>query len=243
MNCSKSFWIRGVLALSSCLCACGAGSGPGQTQSGPSILVSPGALVVDAVPGGSTPQAYLNCTVDTTGGDVYANATATGPGLLDLQTVPGQDPYTGKKTFQTHIWFKDQSSLGPGVYKDEITLSVCEDQACQRPVSGSPWVVPVTYTVEGAHLSVSPTELKLTHLTGDSPPTATLSLGGAGANWMASSDFPWIQLGAPKGRAPSTLTVGFDTSTLGPGAHTGTILLIDEDHQWFSAVPVTLTVI
>jgi hypothetical protein len=39
------------------------------------------------------------------------------------------------------------AQLGPGTYQDTITLSVCYDTACKKPAVGSPWLIPVTYTV------------------------------------------------------------------------------------------------
>ncbi len=39
------------------------------------------------------------------------------------------------------------NSLGPGVYSDVITVSICYDSGCTKPATGSPWVLPVTYTV------------------------------------------------------------------------------------------------
>jgi hypothetical protein len=42
---------------------------------------------------------------------------------------------------------KDPNVLGPGVYSDVITISVCYDQACTKQAAGSPWTLPVNYTV------------------------------------------------------------------------------------------------
>lgn len=42
---------------------------------------------------------------------------------------------------------KSPSSLGPGAYSDSIKLSICYDQACTKPAIGSPWTLPVSYTV------------------------------------------------------------------------------------------------
>src|SRR5665213_806368 len=42
---------------------------------------------------------------------------------------------------------KNPMSSGPGVYSDVITVSICYDRACIKEAVGSPWVLPVTYTV------------------------------------------------------------------------------------------------
>jgi hypothetical protein len=45
------------------------------------------------------------------------------------------------------INLKSPMSLGAGVYADTITVLVCYDQACTKQALGSPWILPVTYTV------------------------------------------------------------------------------------------------
>jgi DNA-binding beta-propeller fold protein YncE len=42
---------------------------------------------------------------------------------------------------------KSPATIGPGVYSDSLKISVCYDQACSKEALGSPWVLPVTYTV------------------------------------------------------------------------------------------------
>jgi hypothetical protein len=39
------------------------------------------------------------------------------------------------------------ATLGPGVYHDNITLEVCYDSACAKEANGSPWKIPLVYTV------------------------------------------------------------------------------------------------
>jgi hypothetical protein len=39
------------------------------------------------------------------------------------------------------IRFRAPSSLGVGVWSDTVTLSFCEDEACQQPLEGSPQVI------------------------------------------------------------------------------------------------------
>jgi hypothetical protein len=40
--------------------------------------------------------------------------------------------------------------LAPGTYSESLTINVCSDQQCNRPISNSPIVLPVTYTVTAA---------------------------------------------------------------------------------------------
>jgi len=54
---------------------------------------------------------------------------------------------TGTPTGTLTVNLKSPSSIGPGVYSDAITISVCYDAPCTKEALGSPWVLPVTYTV------------------------------------------------------------------------------------------------
>ncbi len=45
------------------------------------------------------------------------------------------------------VLMKSPASLGPGVYSDLIKLSICYDSTCTKPAVGSPFEIPVTYTV------------------------------------------------------------------------------------------------
>lgn len=53
----------------------------------------------------------------------------------------------GTPTGTLAVNLKSPSSIGPGVYFDTITISVCYDAACTREALESPWALPVTYTV------------------------------------------------------------------------------------------------
>jgi len=53
----------------------------------------------------------------------------------------------GTPTGTLTVNLKSPSSLGPGVYSDTILISVCYDSACTKEAQGSPWTLPVTYTV------------------------------------------------------------------------------------------------
>jgi hypothetical protein len=53
----------------------------------------------------------------------------------------------GTPTGTLTVNLKSPSNIGPGVYSDTITISVCYDATCTKEALGSPWVLPVTYTV------------------------------------------------------------------------------------------------
>jgi hypothetical protein len=45
--------------------------------------------------------------------------------------------------------FRAQNQLGPGTYSDTIQVTACLDSACVNPVPGSPFTIPLTYTIDG----------------------------------------------------------------------------------------------
>lgn len=62
------------------------------------------------------------------------------------QTSASPEPYaygTGVLT----ATMETPASLGPGFYSDVLQVSICYDTACTKPAVGTPFIVPVTYTV------------------------------------------------------------------------------------------------
>ena len=80
----------------------------------------------------------------------------------------------GTPTGTLTVNLKSPSSIGPGVYSDTITISVCYDAACTKEALGSPWVLPVTYTVTASAgvdytaqmLAVAATDIAYSSVTG-----------------------------------------------------------------------------
>ena len=80
----------------------------------------------------------------------------------------------GTPTGTLTVNLKSPASLGPGVYSDTITISVCYDAACTKEALGSPWVLPVTYTVTASvgvdyaaqMLAVTATDIAYSSVTG-----------------------------------------------------------------------------
>ncbi|MEJ0007723.1 MAG: hypothetical protein WDM77_15495 [Steroidobacteraceae bacterium] len=113
-----------------------------------------------------------------------------------VQTSVGTQPYvyvTGVLT----VNMKAPATLGPGVYHDLISVAICYDTACTKPALGSPYTIPVTYTVTASAgrefqqriiqqnlttLAVDPTGTTLygsTNITNSGTPSATAAQAAA----------------------------------------------------------------
>jgi len=61
--------------------------------------------------------------------------------------------FTGPVNFVDEIRFVAASILGAGTYADTITVNVCIDAQCSKPIAGSPQSIAVNYTVTGNPIS------------------------------------------------------------------------------------------
>jgi hypothetical protein len=87
-------------------------------------------------------------------GSVAINLTNAGPiapSVRAVGTFPSIDHITGRQsspgTMTVQIDFRHPSSLGLGVYNENLFLRVCYDTDCRREVNGSPFIVQTSYTV------------------------------------------------------------------------------------------------
>ncbi|WP_440906007.1 YncE family protein [Catenovulum sp. SX2] len=67
--------------------------------------------------------------------------------------------FTGGYSAELEITPKSTALLEEGVYRENITISVCYDTACRKHISGSPKKVEIVYLVEDNRMQVSSTEL------------------------------------------------------------------------------------
>lgn len=148
----------GVLVLAMLVLAgCGGGGGsssgsgtppppPPPPPSGVSMSVSPLSVSASATTTESAPTGsfQVSTTGQQQGEQVYLAGKYSANGIASLSDASGPSPTT------VTIQFKSPTTLGPGVYQDQIQISVCYDQACTQPVTNSPQTVQVTYTVTAA---------------------------------------------------------------------------------------------
>jgi hypothetical protein len=123
----------------------------GSAVSDASYAVNPTALTFEAPTNGSVQPQTVAVTayeLPPYGAYVFPTSQSGGPvsNFSFQQTSAGTEPYSyGTGTLTVTV--KPPLSLGPGVYNDVVNLSICYDQACTKPAIGSPFHIPVVYTV------------------------------------------------------------------------------------------------
>jgi len=113
------------------------------------------------------------------------------------QTITGS--FTGPTEPITQIILLNAAQLGAGTYTDMITIAVCLDAQCTKPIPGSPLNVTVNYTVSGNPIADTLFSLESPSLTVEA---ATSSAASPTATAVISSD------GLPPYGAYVTATVG-----------------------------------
>lgn len=128
----------GALAL--VLGAC-SGGGSGEAA----LSVSPNSVAVTAPTTGTAPSATLRVTLGKPPErQVYAIVEHTATGLANA-SVSVEDDRSG----EVYLLFRAPDELGPGEYRDMVTLKLCYDQGCAEHLSGSPRQLSVVYNVTG----------------------------------------------------------------------------------------------
>lgn len=138
---------KGPLLLSLVLAGCGGGSGSGSP---PVARIDQSHFSVTALSTDPAPTRSTIVTVENAPRDgLYAWISHTDSALqfVDLLSL-------SQTTGRLEIRFESPESLPSGDYHDEIEISLCIDERCRRPVSGSPVRVTTTYTV--TQLSADP---------------------------------------------------------------------------------------
>jgi hypothetical protein len=123
----------------------------GNAVSDSTYAIVPNTLALEAASNSSAPTSTVNVTaynVPPYGAYVFHTSQSGGPvGSMSFKQTSGNaEPYAyGTGTLTVNM--KSPADLGPGVYNDVITLSICYDSACTKPAAGTPFQIPVTYTV------------------------------------------------------------------------------------------------
>ncbi|MGH8200161.1 MAG: hypothetical protein ACREVO_07315 [Steroidobacteraceae bacterium] len=144
--------------------------------------ILPTSIALEAPSNGTVQTTTVNVTaydVPPYGAYVFSASQTGGPvaSMSFKQTSANAEPYaygTGVLT----VNMKTPASLGAGVYNDVITLSICYDQGCTKEAVGSPYKIPLTYTVTasaGREFQQQIIEQNLTALAVD--PTGTVLYG------------------------------------------------------------------
>lgn len=183
----------------------------------PAIGLSNSNLTMGSLPGGTPVTQYV--TVNNTGSGTLSYTTQSSASWLTASAGSGTAPDTATVT-------ADPTGLTSGTYTGSV-------QIISPGAINNPQQISVTFNVAGATLGVDQNSLAYSGFSGTANPTAqnvVISNNGAGALlWTASSNVPWLQLGATSGSvqsgAPYTLTVTPNISGLGAGTYTGAITI------------------
>ena len=208
----------------------------GNVVSDATYAILPTALALEVPSNGTAPTTSIQVTayaVPPYGAYVYYTSQSGGPvaSLSFKQTSANAEPYA-YATGVLSVAMKPPASLGPGVYTDLITLSICYDTACTRPAVGSPFEIPVTYTVTasaGQQFQEQIVNENLTALAVD--PTGSVLYGatapsGLGAASVTSPQL--VEINPTDGSVTTLLTLPAAISEIVPSADGAYLYLLTE---------------
>ncbi|HEX9139872.1 MAG TPA: PQQ-binding-like beta-propeller repeat protein, partial [Steroidobacteraceae bacterium] len=135
----------------------------------------------------SAPVAYLSAmfTNTTAATQTYLGTSYTTNGISSVTASAAGESGT------IIITFKLPSSLGPGVYNDNLKITGCSTQQCTTPYNGSPQTVTVQYTILG-----EPEELDAVSPTFTSAGVPGFTITATGGNFVSQSVVQWA--GSPR---------------------------------------------
>ncbi len=182
-----------------------------SSETAVTLAASPASLTFSAAPG-ATPASQtvtINAGTAATTWGVTTSAswltasasTSITPGTITVSVNP--------------------AGLAEGTYTGTVTLSA-------PGATNSPLVIPVTFGLQTALLSATPTNLVFFGSTGSNPASQTVSVTNTGTgtlNWIATADSPWIGMNPTNGSAPSSIQVSPNTSGFAIGPHSGIITI------------------
>jgi outer membrane protein assembly factor BamB len=175
---------------------CGGGGGDGKSDPPISVSISPSSATLTATNTGASPSAYLGLS-----------ATNMPSGGLYVMVDNGSRGYVtaGFDGTDLIVTGDTPASLAIGTYTDPLDVKVCYDDTCKRQISGSPFRVPVRYTItQGTPAIETPTISRL------SPSSAVA--GGAGFTLsLSGNDFAPTSLVLWNGQVRATTYVSAST--------------------------------
>ncbi len=216
----------------------------GNAVSDATYAILPNALEFEVPSNGTAPSASIQVTayeVPPYGAYVFYTSQSGGPiGSMSFkQTSANAEPYsygTGELT----INMKSPESLGPGVYNDLITLSICYDSTCTKPAVGTPFTIPVTYTVTasaGREFQEQTVNQNLTALAVD--PTGTVLYGTTAPSTLTSGSVTppqLVEINPLDGAVTTLLTLPTAVSQIVPSADGAYLYLLTE---WWSTIQLS----
>ncbi len=174
----------------------------------PSIGASPTTLSFTAQQGGSNPAAQTLNISNTGGGTLTWTASDNAPWLILSQTSG-----TGNGTITVTA---STGSLTAGTYNAMIALGS----------TGSTTIpIPVTFAVASAPttITLSPSSLTYTVVSGSSNPTSQSMAVNSNGSWTASDNAAWLTLSPTSGSGNRTISASINLGGVSVGTHTATI--------------------
>jgi uncharacterized protein (TIGR03437 family) len=165
------------------------------------------------------------------------NVTSTSSDLGFIASVQSGAPWLSVTT-SPHVTSAGQlivavnaAGLTPGTYGSSVAIT-----STAPGVLDSPLVVPVTLTVTGATMSVTPNTLSFTQTLGGAAPAAkTVAVGTSGSDIAFNTSVNtaegsgWLTVSPASGTAtsatPATVTITANGSSLAPGTYHGTVTI------------------
>ncbi len=127
------------------------GSSGSSGSTPPSLIIAQTPVNVSGQTGNAAPASVsIPFTVSNppSGANLYAGASFSGDYVAQVSTS-WQSAAAGTLT----ISFLAPALLGSGNYTETVTLNVCSDSACSKPISGAPVSLTVNYSVTGNALA------------------------------------------------------------------------------------------
>lgn len=219
--------IGGLLGLASC------GGGSGGASSGPppvvqSYAISPSTITANYTAGAPAPVTVTIKPSPALSGAVYLGI-GDAAGVLSSSvtvTVNGDGSYS--------LTLMPLSSLSSGSHKGQFTVTVCADQACNMPYSGSPVPIPFDFEVAAAPapVTLSPAALSGSFIAGDAFPFRLLTTAtpqasvGININFQAYDPNSVLTSNVLSVTSGGTLNLALSvTQSLAAGHYTGTVQL------------------
>jgi hypothetical protein len=195
--------------------------GPGISLD-PTLSVTPASLAFNQQYGDTSATQTLSIANSSTSSSFPWQAQVIeGSDWLQIGATQGVTPGQLNVTVRT--------TVAPNTYSGKIRISSTDTSVKNNPVD-----VPVSYTLTGTGLVVTPEMLVFNVPWGDPGPQQPVTIntsGGGAISWTAEviAGSPWLKLGALSGTTPGTLFVSVNSTAAGVGTKTGTIKISAPD--------------
>jgi hypothetical protein len=153
--------LAAVAALCATVAACG---GSGSSSPPPAPPAPPAAPVVvtfsapsitaSAVGQQGGPSAGVNVSITGSTQELYTGVGTTRRGV-EIASMSGE--YLDD--LQVSVVFREAGTLPNGTYVDTLTMQVCRDADCASQIPGSPFTLPISFTVTDSQAIAVPTSL------------------------------------------------------------------------------------